>query len=131
MPLTRWRRTDQSRRRERPARTPRRERRQDHDPPAQKFARWAEQYLRLGIAPTPELAKVFARFKQWLTQIYQTLKGLGTPINEDVRGVFDRLLTTEPRPRPLRRRPPTSPNGSVSSIATAMHPASRRPISTP
>ena len=62
----------------------------------EKFARGFEQYLREGVAPSKELASVFARFRQWLTDIYQTLKGLGKPINDDIRSVFDRLLAENP-----------------------------------
>lgn len=63
----------------------------------EKFARGFEQYLREGTAPSPGLARVFAQFRQWLLAIYQTIKGLGEPINEDIRGVFDRLLAEEPQ----------------------------------
>lgn len=63
----------------------------------EKFARGFEQYMREGVAPSPGLANVFAKFKNWLTTLYQTLKGLGKPINEDIRSVFDRMLSTEPQ----------------------------------
>jgi hypothetical protein len=63
----------------------------------EKFARGFEQYLREGTAPSPQLASVFAKFKQWLVSIYQTLKGLGKPINDDIRAVFDRLLAENPQ----------------------------------
>ncbi len=63
----------------------------------EKFARGFEQYMREGVAPSPELASVFAKFKQWLVQIYQTIKGLGKPINDDIRAVFDRMLAEEPQ----------------------------------
>lgn len=63
----------------------------------EKFARGFEQYMREGIAPSAGLARVFAQFKTWLTSIYQTIKGLGAPINEDIRGVFDRLIEQEPQ----------------------------------
>jgi hypothetical protein len=63
----------------------------------EKFARSFEQYLREGVAPSVHLAGVFAKFKNWLLQIYQTIKGLGQPINEDIRGVFDRMLSEEPQ----------------------------------
>lgn len=63
----------------------------------EKFARGFEQYLREGTAPSAQLASVFAKFKDWLVSIYQTLKGLGKPINEDIRGVFDRLLAEHPQ----------------------------------
>lgn len=63
----------------------------------EKFARGFEQYMREGVAPSKELAGVFYRFKQWLLQIYQTIKGLGSLINDDIRGVFDRMLAEEPQ----------------------------------
>lgn len=63
----------------------------------EKFARGWEQYLREGVAPSRGLAHVFAQFKSWLTQIYQTIKGLGSPISDDVRRVFDRMLEADPQ----------------------------------
>jgi len=63
----------------------------------EKFARGFEQYMREGVAPSSALARVFAQFKSWLTSIYQTIKGLGAPISDDIRGVFDRLLAEEPQ----------------------------------
>ncbi len=62
----------------------------------EKFATGFEQYLREGRAPSPELAGVFSQFRDWLVGLYRTLKGLGQEIPEDIRGVFDRLLSTEP-----------------------------------
>ena len=62
----------------------------------ERFARSFEQYLREGRAPSPALASVFAKFKQWLTAIYKSLQGLGSPINDDIRGVFDRMLAGDP-----------------------------------
>jgi hypothetical protein len=53
--------------------------------------------MREGRAPSKELAGVFAQFKNWLTGIYKTIRGLGAPINDDIRGVFDRMLTDEPQ----------------------------------
>jgi len=76
----------------------------------EKFARGFEQYMREGVAPSKELAGVFAKFKNWLVQIYQTIKGLGAPINDDIRGVFDRMLAEEPQGTviaPERAREPT------------------------
>ena len=63
----------------------------------EKFARAFEQYLREGRAPSKGLALVFARFRNWLIGIYQTVKSLGAPINNDIRGVFDRLLAEDQR----------------------------------
>ena len=63
----------------------------------EKFARGFEQYLREGVAPSPELAGVFAKFRNWMLQIYQSIKGLGTEISPDIRNVFDRMLEQEPQ----------------------------------
>ncbi len=88
----------------------------------EKFARGFEQYLREGIAPSPELASVFARFKQWLTQIYQSLKGLGQPINDDIKQVFDRMLSAEPQRTviaPERAQRPTLTDIHLADAAEA------------
>jgi hypothetical protein len=61
----------------------------------EKFARGFERYLMEGVAPSRELGSVFAKFKQWLTAIYQSVAKLRAPITDDIRGVFDRLLSTE------------------------------------
>lgn len=63
----------------------------------EKAARGFEQYLREGTAPSKALARVFSQFRDWMTRIYETLRGLGAPITEDVRGVFDRMLALEPQ----------------------------------
>ncbi len=62
----------------------------------ERFARAFEQYLREGHAPSRALDGVFAQFRDWLTRIYETIKRLGKPINDDIRQVFDRLLTETP-----------------------------------
>ncbi|MCL8384161.1 LPD23 domain-containing protein [Xanthobacter aminoxidans] len=62
--------------------------RKEHEQWAQGF----EQYLREGKAPTPQLQGAFQNFRAWLVRIYQSVKGLGTPISDDVRGVMDRML---------------------------------------
>jgi hypothetical protein len=74
----------------------------------ERFARGFEQYVREGVAPSPGLAGVFQKFRSWLVQIYQTLKGLGHPINEDIRQVFDRLLAVEPTV--IAEKPPGGPS---------------------
>lgn len=63
----------------------------------EKFARGFEQYMREGVAPSPELASVFAKFRNWLLSIYQSIKGLGAEISPDIRTVFDRMLEMEPQ----------------------------------
>jgi GGDEF domain-containing protein len=61
----------------------------------EQFARSGESYLMEGKAPSAELQPIFQRFKSWLTSIYKTLSGLNVKMNDDVRGVFDRLLASE------------------------------------
>jgi hypothetical protein len=62
----------------------------------EKFARGFERYMMEGKAPNQALANVFEKFKNWLTKIYQTVTRLKSPINDEIRGVFDRLLTMHP-----------------------------------
>ena len=76
----------------------------------EKFARGFEQYMREGVAPSQGLARVFAQFKTWLTQIYQTIKGLGNPISDDIRQVFDRMLAEEPQRTILAFERPGQPS---------------------
>lgn len=61
----------------------------------ENFARAFEAYLREGKAPSVKLVEAFRKFRAWLTAIYKSLKGLNVEINDDVRGVFDRLLASE------------------------------------
>ncbi len=61
----------------------------------EQFARGGETYLMEGKSPSTELQPIFQRFKSWLTSIYKTLSGLNVKMNDDVRGVFDRLLASE------------------------------------
>lgn len=60
----------------------------------ERFARTFERYLREGIAPSKDLAGVFAKLKQWLVSIYKKVSDLKAPINGEIRGVFDRLIST-------------------------------------
>ncbi len=61
----------------------------------EKWARGFERYLMEGKAPSVALAGAFERFKLWLRNIYKGLSSLGVELNDDVRGVFDRLLATD------------------------------------
>jgi hypothetical protein len=69
-------------------------------PAHEQFARWFEQYLYEGRAPSKELAGVFARFKNWLANIYKSVKDIfdrrQIPMSEDIRRVFDRMLAEDP-----------------------------------
>jgi methyl-accepting chemotaxis protein len=60
----------------------------------EQLARGWEAYLLEGKAPIKELEGVFQRFREWLLRIYQTVKSLGVELNDEVRGVFDRMLAT-------------------------------------
>lgn len=76
----------------------------------EKFARGIEQYFREGIAPSRSLAEVFAKFRGWLTSIYQTIKGLGAPISPEIRSVFDRMLAIEPDSTVIAPERPAAPS---------------------
>lgn len=60
----------------------------------EKFARAFERYLREGKAPTTKLATVFEKFKDWLRNIYQSIKGsaIDIKINPSLRRVFNEML---------------------------------------
>lgn len=62
----------------------------------EKFARGFERYMMEGVAPSKALAEVFAKFRDWLNKIYESVTKLRAPINDDIRDVFDRMLSTNP-----------------------------------
>lgn len=61
----------------------------------EQFARAAEAYFMEGKAPSGVLASAFRSFKAWLTTIYQNVRALNTPMDDEIRGVFDRMLATD------------------------------------
>jgi hypothetical protein len=61
----------------------------------EKFARGFEAYFMEGRAPSSRLRPVFQRMRKMLLQIYRSVKNLEVEINDNVRQVFDRALTTE------------------------------------
>ncbi len=61
----------------------------------EKAARGFEAYLMEGKEPSVELESAFARFRKWLLTIYQSATRLNAPLTDEVRGVFDRLLSSE------------------------------------
>lgn len=87
----------------------------------EKFARGFERYLMEGTAPSKELAGVFAKFKKWLTDIYQTVLKLKSPITDDIRHVFDRLLSANPERIVIapERKVEKTPELSVDKIPDA------------
>lgn len=65
----------------------------------EKFARGFERYLSDGFAPNNDLRSVFAKFAQWMSDIYNKL--LGSPIDIKVspamQEVFDALVSRGPK----------------------------------
>lgn len=59
------------------------------------FARAYEAYLFEGKSPSTALTRLFDTFSSWLLSIYRKVSQLGVPMNDDVRGVFDRMLATD------------------------------------
>lgn len=59
----------------------------------EQFAQNFEVYLKEGKAPTAKLKTVFARFKTWLSEIYDRIKDDLPKINDDVRELFDTILS--------------------------------------
>lgn len=58
----------------------------------EQFAKGLEAYFMEGKAPSVELRTVFARFRAWLMAIYSKLR---SGLNDEVRGVMDRMFATE------------------------------------
>jgi hypothetical protein len=56
------------------------------------FVRAVERYIVEGQAPSGALAPTFAAYSEWLTKIYATPQSLNVPLDNDIRGVFSRLL---------------------------------------
>lgn len=73
------------------------QRRPYHEQWAQSF----ERYTLEGKAPTVEMQPVFQRFRAWMLNIYKSLQEflrqnpLAGKLNDDIRGVFDRLIANE------------------------------------
>ena len=65
---------------------------------------WAESWERWnfeGIAPSQQLQPIFSRFRAWLTSVYKSVEDFvrlhpaSGKLNDEVRGVFSRLLASE------------------------------------
>jgi hypothetical protein len=61
----------------------------------EKMARSFEAYLMEGKAPSIELASLFGRMRAWLISVYRHIKNLNAPLNDEIRGVFDRMLASD------------------------------------
>lgn len=75
----------------------------------EKFARGFEQYLMEGKAPNKALEGVFERFKGWLKAIYRRAEKLNAPINDDIRGIFSKILGEEVDVAPTKQPEPPAP----------------------
>lgn len=60
----------------------------------EQFARGFEAYLMEGKSPSLELQGVFQRFRSWLVNIYKQISGLNVQLDDEIRGVFDRMLAS-------------------------------------
>lgn len=56
------------------------------------IARGFEAYLMEGKAPTEALRKIFAKFKVWFIGIYKNVANLNVMLDDEIRGVMDRLV---------------------------------------
>lgn len=61
----------------------------------ERVARSFETYIQEGKAPSKKLQKAFHTFRLWMLAVYRSAFGNGTPINDSVRGIFDRMLATQ------------------------------------
>jgi hypothetical protein len=61
---------------------------------SEKFARGFEKYLSEGKAPTPTLQKIFNKFKDWLTDIYNGIvdSEIDIELNEKMRSIYSSML---------------------------------------
>ena len=61
----------------------------------EQWARGWEKYLAEGVAPNEGLKGAFKQFRDWLLDIYKSLAGIDSPINNEIRGVMARLLDSQ------------------------------------
>jgi hypothetical protein len=61
----------------------------------EKFARGFETYTMEGKAPSMKLREVFSQMKGWLLDVYKSIRNLRVNLNDDMRSLFDRLISTE------------------------------------
>jgi hypothetical protein len=61
------------------------------------FARGFEKYLADGVAPSAEMKRIFERFKEWLTEIYNGVTGseINIPLNDEMRDIYAKMLGEE------------------------------------
>ncbi len=79
----------------------------------ESLARAMERYFVDGVAPTQRLHEVFAKFKSWMSAIYDAVKKTPAPINENVKAVFDRMFSTGDEPNVV---PDTDMTGKLADV---------------
>lgn len=60
----------------------------------EQFARGFEAYLFEGKAPSLEMQGVFQKFRAWMLNVYRKLTALNVQLDDEVRGVFDRMIAS-------------------------------------
>lgn len=59
----------------------------------ERWARDVERYFATGKAPTPGLRQVFENMRQWMMNIYKSLRGQEIEISPGIKDVFDAMFT--------------------------------------
>ena len=84
----------------------------------EQFSRGFETYIMEGKAPSMELRNVFRTFAQWLTRVYQSVKGdLQVDLDDEMRQVFDRLLATDEQIEAAKARAQFEPMFTDAAMA--------------
>lgn len=71
---------------------------------AEKWAKAFEAYLMGGDPPSSKLRAAFLRFKRWMVRVYESIASVGGPIDDKIRGIFDRMLAVDQEVQRARRR---------------------------
>ena len=61
----------------------------------EQWARGFEAYLRKGNAPSVALRKAFAQFREWLLEVYKTIRGLDVELTPEIEDVFARMIASQ------------------------------------
>lgn len=85
---------------------------------SEKFARGFEKYLSEGIAPTEGLKKVFEKFKTWLADIYNGIKGsdIDIELNDDMRSIYTQMLGKDAVPTKKTKATPALPAETIDKL---------------
>ena len=73
---------------------------------SEKFARGFEKYLSSGKVPNnPQLAEIFKKFKDWLTDIYNGIQGssIDIELNPAMEAIYEKMLTPKSQVREVHK----------------------------